>query len=158
MEEEVQKLALQVNYNKEIGSFSIINYEKQKQAFVDYINGLKVETLTNDIDRKKYTNNRATLNKIRDKVKSQRIATTKLIDTQFKEIEKLVDTKSKEFDKEVKRYDSEQEAKKATEVIENTEVVVGKTETHKLVLNGSKTALEQVLAFAQTLGLQGEIE
>lgn len=158
MEEEKKNLELQVNFDKAIGSFAIVNYEAQKQAFIAYINGLVVEPLTNDVDRKKYTNNRATLNKMRDKIKSQRIATTKLIDTQFKEIEKLIDNKSKEYNEAVKNYDAEQEAKKATEVVENTEVVVGKEETHKLVLNGSKVALEQVLEFAKTLGLQGEIE
>ena len=157
MEEEKKNLELQVSFDGAVGSFAIVGYEKQKQAFIDYINGLKVEPLTNDVDRKKYTNNRATLNKIRDKVKSQRIATTKLVETQFKEIEKLVDGKSKEFNEAVKNYDAEQEAKKATEVVENTEVVVGNEPTYELTLKGSKSALALVLEYARTLGLEGEI-
>jgi len=158
MEEQKNKLDLVVNYDKAIGSFSIINYDEQKKMFEDFVNSLEVKTLTNDIDRKKYTANRATLNKLRDKIKSNRIATTKLIDTQFKVIEKLLDNKSKEYDKEVKRYDAEQEEKKNALVVEETEVVVGKEETHKLVLNGSKLVLEQVLEYAKSLGLEGEIE
>ena len=158
MKDQKTSLDLVVNYEKETGSFAIIDFEKQKQAFVDFVGGLKVVPIKDDFERKKYTGNRATLNKLRDKIKTQRIVTTKLIEKQFKEIEKLLDNKSKEYDKAVKDYDKQQEEKLNTAVVENTEVVVGKEDTHKLVLNGSKTALEKVLDFAQSLGLEGEIE
>lgn len=157
--EEKKKLDLVVNYDKAIGSFSIIDYEQQKQAFVDFVNSLEVKPLTNDFDRKKYTANRATLNKLRDKIKTQRIATTKIVESQFKAIEKMLDSKSKEYDSEVKRYDAELE--KAKEVVVDEEnVVVGTEEpkTYTLLLNGSKTALEQVLEYAKSLGLEGEIK
>lgn len=158
MEETNRKLGLQVSFDKEVGSFAIIDYELQKQAFIDYINALEVKPITNDIDRKKYTANRASLNKLRDEIKSQRIATTKLVSSQFTFIEKLIDSKSKEYNEEVKKYDAEQEAKKNAVLVEETEVVIGKEETHTLVLNGSKTLLEQVLQFARTLGLEGEVK
>ena len=158
MEETNRKLGLQVSFDKEVGSFAIIDYELQKQAFIDYINALEVKPITNDVDRKKYTANRASLNKLRDEIKSQRIATTKLVSSQFTFIEKLIDSKSKEYNEEVKKYDAEQEAKKNAVLVEETEVVVGKEETHTLVLNGSKTLLEQVLQFARTLGLEGEVK
>ena len=158
MEEKNRKLGLQVSFDQAIGSFAILDYETQKQAFIDYINALQVKPLTNEIDRKKYTANRASLNKLRDEIKSQRIATTKLISTQFTFIEKLIDSKSKEYNEAVKAYDAEQEEKTNALVVEETEVVVGKEETHTLVLNGSKIALEQVLQFANTLGLQREIK
>lgn len=157
-EENKKQLDLIVNYDTALGSFAIVDYDAQKKAFEDFVNSLVVKPLTNDIDRKKYTANRATLNKLRDKIKTNRIATTKLIATQFQTIEKMLDSKAKEFDKEVKQYDAEQEEKLNTAVVENTEVVVGKEDTHKLVLVGSKTALEQVLIFARELGLEGEIE
>ena len=151
------KPELQISYAEEVGSFAIVDYEEQKQKFVDFINGLEVKPITSDEEKRKARANRASLNKLEDKIKSQRITSTKLIGSQFSYLEKLIKAKSQEYDKAVKEYEAKQKEIAETTVVEE-ETVVGKVKTYTLTIQGEEALLNKVLDYAKTLGLGGEIE
>ena len=146
-----EKLELQVSFDEAFGSFAIIGYEDQKKRFVDFVNALVVKPITNDIERKSYRLNRVSINKVKDKIKSQRIATTKLVGNQFKEIETMLEEKANEYDRAIKEYD-------ASKAEPSEEIIVGKELTQTLIIKGGEALLTQVLEYAKSLGLQGEIK
>ena len=150
--EEQKKPELQVSFDKEIGSFAIVDYETQKQMFIDYVNGIKVGVVNDEMQRKVYKANKVALNKLKDSIKTQRLATKRLVESQFSYIEKLIGTKVDEYDKALKDY----QARISADLGE--EVVVGKELSATLTIKGNEALLKQVLEYANTLGLKGEIE